>query len=113
MRKFSNKPHTWKGERLNRIGGGGQREKTDTTEEKKDQVYASAEDSEIDQMTNVPNEKKNEQLKGLEEDADEIKDQVPASADSEIDQMINDPNEKKNEQLERLEEDAGESKDEK
>ena len=64
-------------------------------------------------MTNVPNEKKNEQLKGLEEDADEIQDQVPASADSEIDQMINDPNEKKNEQLERLEEDAGESKDEK
>ena len=66
---------TGEGERLNRIGGGGQREKTDTTEEKKDQVYASAEDSEMDQMTNVPNEKKNEQLERLEEDAGESKDE--------------------------------------
>ena len=58
------------GERVNRIGDGGQHEKTYTTEEEKNQVAASAEDSEMDQMTNFPNEKKR-----LEEDAGEGKDE--------------------------------------
>ena len=55
------------GQRVNRIGDG---EKTDTTEEEKNQVAASAEDSEMDQMINFPNEKKR-----LEEDAGEGKDE--------------------------------------
>ena len=84
-----------------------------TTEEERDQVAASAEDSEMDQMINVPTEKKKEQLKRLEEDAYESKDGVAASAeDSEMDEMkwrkIKWRNEKK-----KLEEDADESKDEK
>ena len=61
-------------EEMNQITDGGQRENTvgveiTLTEEETDQLASSAEDSEMDQMINIPDEKKNDQLE--EEETDE------------------------------------------
>ena len=53
--------------RMSKIIDAEQHENTDgfkiaMTEEEKDQVAASTEDSDMDQMINVPDEKKNDQL---------------------------------------------------